>query len=91
MQVSLTIDETGRVALPQALREEMHLKPGDTLELDTAGEAITLRPVRGTAEIIYKSGIPVIHTGNSLTTDDVNGLIQQVREERDRNNLHPTG
>ena len=91
MHASLTIDGTGHITLPQALLEELHLSPGDTLELDASGDAITLRPVRGTAEIIYKHGIPVVHTGHSDTSDNVNDIIEQMRLERDLSNLYPTG
>ncbi len=48
MSTRLTIDKAGRVVIPKPLREELHLEPGDALELERAGEQITLRPVRGT-------------------------------------------
>jgi AbrB family looped-hinge helix DNA binding protein len=41
----LTIDKAGRVVIPKALREELRLEPGDSLEMETSGESITLRPV----------------------------------------------
>jgi AbrB family looped-hinge helix DNA binding protein len=47
MNNRLTIDKAGRVVIPKPLREELHLEPGDCLEMETAGEQITLRPVLG--------------------------------------------
>ena len=47
MNARLTIDKAGRIVIPKPLREELHLEPGDDLELESAGEEITLRPVRG--------------------------------------------
>ena len=49
MNTRLTLDKAGRVVIPKPLRDELHLEPGAVLELEFAGEEITLRPVRGTA------------------------------------------
>jgi AbrB family looped-hinge helix DNA binding protein len=49
MNVRLTIDKAGRVVIPKSLREELHLEPGDALEMESAGEQITLRPIRVTS------------------------------------------
>jgi AbrB family looped-hinge helix DNA binding protein len=43
MNARLILDEQGRVALPKPLREELDLQPGDSLELESTGESITLR------------------------------------------------
>ena len=64
MHAEITIDETGRITLPQALREELHLVPGDTVTIDTADEAITLRPGR---ETIYKQEIPILYVRADLS------------------------
>ena len=50
MNARLTLDSAGRVVIPKGLREELHLQPGDELDLETAGEQITLRPVRETPQ-----------------------------------------
>ncbi len=46
MHTRLIIDKCGRVVIPEPLREELHLVDGDSLELDTFGEEIRLRPIR---------------------------------------------
>jgi AbrB family looped-hinge helix DNA binding protein len=46
MNTRLTIDKAGRVVILKPLREELHLEPGDSLEMESAGEQIILRPVR---------------------------------------------
>jgi len=46
MNARLILDEQGRVALPKPLREQLDLQPGDALELESAGESITLRLVK---------------------------------------------
>jgi AbrB family looped-hinge helix DNA binding protein len=47
MNVRLTIDKAGRVVILKPLREELHLEPGDALEVESVGEQITLRPGSG--------------------------------------------
>jgi AbrB family looped-hinge helix DNA binding protein len=50
MNTRLTIDKAGRVVIPKPLREELDFGPGDALEIERAGEEITLRPVRETGQ-----------------------------------------
>jgi hypothetical protein len=56
--------------------------------METAGEQITLRPVRGTGPLTKEHGVRVFHSGEPLpasaTTDD---MLQKIREERDLANL----
>jgi AbrB family looped-hinge helix DNA binding protein len=40
MTTKLTLDRAGRVLIPKTLRKELHLGPGDSLQLDSAGEEI---------------------------------------------------
>ncbi|MFO0093654.1 MAG: AbrB/MazE/SpoVT family DNA-binding domain-containing protein, partial [Gemmatimonadaceae bacterium] len=45
MTTTVTIDKAGRIIVPKALRDALHLEAGDTLELEAEGEQMTLRPV----------------------------------------------
>jgi AbrB family looped-hinge helix DNA binding protein len=87
MKARLTIDKAGRVVIPKPLREELHLEPGDTLEMESTGEQITLRPVRGTGPLTKEHGIWVFHSGQPLPASSTDNLLQQIREERDLANL----
>ena len=49
-----------------AYRELLQLEPGDTLEMKTVGEQITLRPVRGTGQLTKEHGVWVFRTGQTL-------------------------
>jgi AbrB family looped-hinge helix DNA binding protein len=40
------VDRAGRIVLPKPIRDELHLVPGNTLELTLEGEQVTLRPRR---------------------------------------------
>lgn len=83
MNTKLTLDKTGRIVLPKPLRDEMELVPGDTLELESSGEEITLRPVRGSVPLRRKHGIWVYRVGESLTDSVVQKTVGQARRERE--------
>lgn len=87
MNTRLIIDKAGRVVIPKPLREELHLEPGDSLELDNIGEQITLRPVRGTGPLTKEHGVWVFHSGEPLPASATDEILKQIREERDLTNL----
>ena len=87
MNNRLTIDKAGRVVIPKPLREALHLEPGDTLEMESAGEQITLRPVRGTGPLAKEHGVWVFHSGQPLSASATEKMLEQIREERDLANL----
>ena len=87
MNTHLIIDKAGRVVIPRPLRKELHLEPGDALEMESAGERITLRPVRGTRPLTKEHGVWVFHTGQALPASATDEMLQQIREERDLANL----
>ena len=62
MNTRLIIDKAGRVALPKPLEGKLHLEPDDALEMDSVGEQITLRPVRG-AGSLSKNTVSGFHSG----------------------------
>jgi AbrB family looped-hinge helix DNA binding protein len=86
MSTRLIIDKAGRVVIPKPLREELHLSPGDALEMDNAGEQIILRPVRGTGPLTKEHGVWVFHADQPLTASATDNVLRQIREERDAAN-----
>lgn len=87
MNARLTMDKAGRIVIPKILREELHLEPGDDLEMETAGEQITLRPVRGTGPLTKEHGVWVFRTGLPMSASATEEVLGQIREERDLANL----
>jgi AbrB family looped-hinge helix DNA binding protein len=87
MQTRLVIDKAGRVVIPKPLREELHLEPGDALEMESAGERITLRPVCGTGPLTKERGVWVFRVGQPLSASATDDVLHQIREERDHSNL----
>ena len=82
MKVHLTIDKAGRVVIPKSLREDLHLEPGDALEMESTGGQIPLRPVRGTGPVKKEHCAWVFYTGQAL--------LASVTDEGDRTNSHRT-
>jgi len=82
----LTLDKAGRVVLPKPLRDELELAAGDTLELESRGEQIVLRPLRGSAPLQKERGVWVYRTGRPLTAATTDQTLRQIREERDQEN-----
>jgi AbrB family looped-hinge helix DNA binding protein len=87
MKPRLILDKAGRIVIPKPLRDELNLEPGDALEVETVGEQITLRPVRGTGPLTKEQGVWVFRTGHPLPATATAEVLRQIREERDRANL----
>ena len=87
MNTRLIIDKAGRVVIPKPLRAELHLQAGDSLEMESIGQQITLRPVRGTGPLTKEHGVWVFHSDEPLPASITDDMLQQIREERDLANL----
>ena len=82
MATKLTLDKAGRVVLPKPLRDRLQLAPGDTLDLETEGERITLRPVR--QKVMLKKELGVWVYQGEPTDASIPDLIDRDRENRNR-------
>lgn len=87
MAARLKIDKLGRIVLPKPVRDRLQLSAGDQLELDSLEDRITLRPLRGTAQLRKKRGVWVFHCGEPLSVATVQETIGQSRRQRDEHNL----
>ena len=70
MKDTATIDRAGRVVIPKLLRDALHLEAGDTLEVETEGESITLRPKRAGASVQKERGVWVFRAGGAPPSSD---------------------
>jgi AbrB family looped-hinge helix DNA binding protein len=87
MPTRLTIDSAGRVVIPKPLRDKLELVPGDTLDLESAGESITLRPTRGTVPLAREQGVWVFRTGHPLHFSVTDDVLDRIRTARDQHNI----
>lgn len=87
MTARLTLDKLGRIVLPKPMREKLQLAAGDQLELESFDDRIILRPLRGTAQLRKKRGVWVFHSGEPLSAAAVQQTVDDLRRERDHQNL----
>jgi hypothetical protein len=55
--------------------------------METTGEAITLRPVRGNGQLRKEKGVWVFYGGHALPASATDEILRQLREERDTANF----
>ena len=86
MNSHVTLDQAGRLVLPKALRDELRLSPGDTLDLTVRGDEVTLRPRRGATPLQKERGVWVFRTGQPLTATETQETLRNIRAQRHRQN-----
>jgi AbrB family looped-hinge helix DNA binding protein len=86
MSATVILDKAGRVVLPKALRDELRLFPGDTLDLIVEGDQVTLRPRRAVPPLQKERGVWVFRTGEPLPATEARETLHGIRQQRDRLN-----
>ena len=81
------LDQAGRVVLPKAVRDELRLSPGDTLDLTVQGENVTLRPRRAASSLQKERGVWVLRTDKPLTGEETQTALRNLRAENDHRNV----
>ncbi len=87
MSTRLMIDDAGRVAIPERLLEKLNLQAGDSLEMESTGEQITLRPILESGRLVEESGVWVFDSGEPLAASDTDAMHKEIREQRQAANL----
>ncbi len=84
MKDTVTLDKAGRVVIPKALRDALQLEAGDTLELESEGERMTLRPVRAGSAVRKEKGVWVFRRGGPpISVESANRVLDELRLERE--------
>lgn len=89
MNTTVTLDSAGRVVIPKVLRDELRLEPGDTIEMQSEGERVTLRPIRSASPLRRERGVWVFRGGSKISAAATDQVLREVREQRDRGNRGP--
>ena len=74
-----TLDRFGRVVIPKSVRDDLGLKPGETLSVEEREGGVVLRPLREKSCLAYKGHVLVL-TGETL--EDTTDIVRQHRDER---------
>jgi len=69
--------------LPKPVRDEMQLRAGDSLELESSEDRIVLRPRRGGLGLHKKQGIWVFSTGEPISAEATDRVLRDIRNERE--------
>lgn len=86
MSSKVTLDRAGRLVLPKAIRDELHLSSGDTLDFTVKGDEVTLRPRRAATPLQKERGVWVFRTGQPLTAAETQETLRNLRAQRHRQN-----
>lgn len=76
-----TLDQLGRIVLPQEIRDDLGLSPGAILQIEETNGGILLKPLGGRSGLVRKEGV-LIFTGE--VEGDIPEAVQRDRAERSR-------
>lgn len=74
-----TIDRFGRIVIPKVFRDDLGLKPGDTIQIEKQDNKVTVAPLGQQSAWTYENGWPVFH-GRFI--GDADTMVEQAREAR---------
>ena len=81
MTATITIDSAGRLVLPKAMRDRLHLRAGSKLSADVIADKIELTPEPNENVRLVRKGKRMVLAGVRTSGDIVEGL-REDREER---------
>jgi AbrB family looped-hinge helix DNA binding protein len=89
MNATVTLDNAGRVLIPKVLRDELRLEPGDSVEMASDGDQVTLRPIRSESPLRRERGVWVFHGSRKIGAAVTDQVVRDIRDQRDRDNREP--
>ena len=83
-ELTVPIDQAGRVVLPKEVRRELAIKPGEMLKVSVHGSSVTLTPYREARGLVRKGKALVFSAGGEevLTDETVGQLVADMRAVR---------
>ncbi len=91
MNAIVEIDKAGRIVIPKKMRDALHLKQGTRVRIEQTGEGLLLEPDFPEPRLEMRDGILVMVGGPPVTREDVNEIIRQGYEERQKRILEGSG
>jgi AbrB family looped-hinge helix DNA binding protein len=88
-EVTVPIDQAGRIVLPKEVRRELAIKPGEMLKVSVHGASVTLTPDREARGLVRKGKALVFSAGGGevLSEEAVGRIIDEAREVRPAESL----
>lgn len=87
MSATVTIDSAGRLVLPKAFRERLHLRAGDKLSADVVADRIELTPVPDEHVKLVRKGKRLVMVGAGPVS--VVDAVKAAREEYEERLTRP--
>jgi AbrB family looped-hinge helix DNA binding protein len=75
------LDEAGRIQLPDEVRSQLGVKPGDEVVLEARAGEWVLRSAHADSGLSWEGDV-LVHKGTSLTGARIEDLIEEFRQER---------
>ena len=75
-----TLDQTGRIELPDSVQAQLGVKAGDEVLLENHGGQWVIMAAGGASGLCWRGNV-LVHEG--VSPQPVDQLLSQVREERD--------
>jgi AbrB family looped-hinge helix DNA binding protein len=88
-ELTVPIDQAGRVVLPKDVRDELAIKPGDTLKVSIHGSSVTLTPNKESSGFVRKGKALVFSSGGEdvLSQEIVDRALDKGREGREEDSF----
>lgn len=90
--LSVPIDQAGRIVLPKEVRKELAIKPGDTFNVSVHGSSVILTANKETSGFVRKGKALIFTTAGKepLTNEEVSRMLEEARQEREESS-HDNG
>ena len=79
--MEVTLDEHGRISVPEVLRDKLGLEAGAQLSLEIEGKTLRLTPTSERSVLQERDGL-LVSTANVDQEIDVESVIDEVRADR---------
>ncbi len=77
------LDEAGRIQLPEDVRSQLGLEPGDEVILESRAGEWLLRPAQSRMGLVWEGKV-LVHRGAMTADTSIEELLDQARGERFR-------
>jgi AbrB family looped-hinge helix DNA binding protein len=84
-EMTVPMDQAGRIVLPKDVREELAIKPGDTLRVSIHGSSVTLTPNKEESGFV-REGKALLFSSpgdETLNHETLKRILEEERQERE--------
>ncbi|MCE7735312.1 MAG: AbrB/MazE/SpoVT family DNA-binding domain-containing protein [Candidatus Heimdallarchaeota archaeon] len=79
MTIELRIGSKGELFLPKKLREDLNLKSGDTIYLETTEDGFFIKKIKSLLELLDEPKFGILESANDIEKDLEDFQFKQVK------------